>query len=590
MEYPRVCIIDSSPAVRETVAVVLGGGYGVESITPEEYLSNPGRLGEVDVVVLGDDALPSESLPSLTDRLPVLWLQSRRGPPPVATGRWAAVPRMFSPEDLRIRIRALLSQRGQARAPWSTWAAVDYPIVPKESVLLVRRAIDTHLPVLICGEPGTGKMRLARAIHTARTVSRFVAVSAADCTWASLRPAGAVAPGNLTVFVNDVRNVGSEGQQVLFELLDCGGFLSDAGWHGVRLICATSETLEGLAGLAALPKDLFYRLSVLPITLPPLRERPYDIPALAHYLATELSRGISTEPTSFTPRAIHRLMHYLWFGNLAELEAVLARTLALAPTRIIDADDLLFGPTRIAPRPPAAEPAAPRSAAASAVVELIINELAHEFKNPMVTIKTFAQHMERVLTDEGGRQHAAQLAGEAVERMDRTLENLLQFTRFRAPAREDAPLRALLAFPLSDLASTLADRQLLLDYQPPDAQRAFVDSQQIVYAFASMLRAILREMVEGNTLRIRPVAGTPTVTFEFGSAHQPVAAQLAGLLDRRESGEPVTLPLGMVFAKALIERNGGRLEIHNAAGKTTITVWLPTREEIASRTCIDNES
>src|SRR5262249_28299371 len=271
------------------------------------------------------------------------------------------------------------------------------------------------------------------------------------------------------------------------------------------------------------------------------------------YVATELGRRLGGEPVSFTPRALHRLMHYLWFGNLAELEAVLARTLTLVPSRILDADDLLFryGPpvARGPARPAAAPPPSSIEGTPADAAELIINELAHEFKNPMVTIKTVAQHLERLLADEAGRQQVTRLTGEAVDRMDRTLENLLQFTRFRTPAAEEVSLSALIAPAVTDLTPTLAERRIVLNYTPSEASRAFVDPAQIVYAFDNMLRAIARDLVEGQTLSIRAPASPHTVLFEFVSPHHPISEKLAALLEGRVAGEETPLPLGMLFAK-----------------------------------------
>lgn len=595
MECPRVCVIDSSPSIRETITVVLGGGYGVQCLTPDEYLLDPSKVGEPDLLVVADDALPTESLVALRHGPPILWLQTRRGPPPVTSGQWAAIPRMFSPEDLRSHIQTLLSSRAPPAQPaWDPWWAIDYPILPKEATVLVRRAIDTLLPVMLCGEPGTGKTRLARAIHALGRSARFVSFTAATCTPESLRQAGAVAPGNLTVFISDVGAASADMQQLVLDLLDCGGFPSAAGWHSVRLICATPQSFDELARARLLAKEVFYRLSVLPVNLPPLRERPYDIPALAHYLTTQLGRRLSAGPVSFTPRAMHRLMHYLWFGNLAELETVLTRTLALTPSRIIDAEDLLFGYGRILPRQSdtgaVVSPTRATPPAADEAVELIINELAHEFKNPMVTIKTVAQHLERLIADEAGRQQVARLTGEAVERMDRTLENLLQFTRFRLPAREEVPLHALLAPVLTDLSPALAERHVLLNCQIPETVTVFVDAAQIVYAFDNMLRSIGRDLVGGQTLWIHPADGTAAVTFEFDSGHHPVAAKLVGLLERQPPSEEEPLPLGLLFAKTLIERNGGRLEIHVHNNKTAIDVRLPVREEMGAETWTGSKS
>jgi hypothetical protein len=388
------------------------------------------------------------------------------------------------------------------------------------------------------------------------------------------------------VFIDEVSSVTAEGTQLLFELIDCGGVSSSAGWHAVRLICATTQSFEGLARMPGFSQELLYRISVFPITLPPLRERTSDIPALAEHIATELARGQSIEPVTFTQRAIERLVRYLWFGNLAEFETVLTRSVVLAQRPAIDAADLLFGYGRIVPCPdeePATAKEVAPEAATNGAVDLIINELAHEFKNPMVTIKTVAQHLERLLADETGREQVTRLTGEAVDRMDRALENLLQFTRFRVPAPGDVALNAILSPCLTELAPTLAERRLLLNYRPPDSVDIFVDAAQIGYAFDNLLRVIAREVPEGQTLSVRPLEGTAGVTFEFGGARNLIAGKLAQLLDHAPADAASLLPLGLVFAKTLIERNGGRIRLDNLRDVTAISVWLPSREENAPR-------
>jgi sensor histidine kinase regulating citrate/malate metabolism len=100
-----------------------------------------------------------------------------------------------------------------------------------------------------------------------------------------------------------------------------------------------------------------------------------------------------------------------------------------------------------------------------------------------------------------------------------------------------------------------------------------------VYAFDNMLRAIVRDLIEGQTLSIRPLGSAGVVLFEFASPHHPISEKLAELLDGRGGSEPSVLPLGLVFAKALIERNGGRVDIRTTTENTTISVRLPSREE-----------
>jgi len=585
VESARVCVIDSSPAIRETIAIVLGEDYSVSCLSAEDFSHDSSKASDADLVIVSDDAVPKESAYLLPRGRPVLWLQRHAGRPVATTGRHAGLRRSFSPDELQAAVRALLADSNAAPATVDPWSSLEYPILPADVAQLARRAIATRLPVLICGASGTGKARLARAIHAASQHGRFVHLADSTCTRHALEQACIIGPGNLTLFVHDVSSTSTEGQQLLLEILDCGGLASPAGWHAVHLLCGTSLSFSDLAGARNLDRDLFYRLSVLPLILPPLRERTADIPALVHCVSSDIACTLQLEPVSFTARAMERLTHYLWFGNLAELETVLARSVALAGGRQIDADDLLFGYGRIAPRPRDRRAERPTTGGTEAAhntnVDLIINELAHEFKNPMVTIKTVAQQMERLLAEQDGRQDVARLTGEAVDRMDRVLENLLQFTRFRAPDRRDVAVSAILAPCLSDLAPKLSERRVTLDYRPPQSQSAFVDAAQVGYALDNLLHVIARDLQNGQTLSIRPIGSSPVLAFEYPSAARSFAATLSGLLDDTgQDGD--ALPLGLVLAKTLIERNGGHIETHSTATATTVTVWLPSREEMAT--------
>ncbi|MFI5396446.1 MAG: sigma 54-interacting transcriptional regulator [Candidatus Binatia bacterium] len=586
MERPRIWVINSSPSIQETVAIVLGDEYRVRALSSEEYARDPSKVREADLLVVEVDALPPKSVALFPPDTSILWLLGPGGSRSTSPDRPAALPYPFRPEDLRARTRALLAARTQVPSQRGAWSNIEYPILPTEATLLAHRAAGISFPVLICGEAGTGKARLARAIHSLGRSGQFVTLSACNCTPAAIQQVGSITPGNLTLFIDEISSVTSEGTQLLFELIDRGGLSSSAGWHVVRLICATTQSLEGLAQTPGFNRELLYRISIFPITLPPLRERTSDIPALAEHVAAELARLQCIEPVTFTRRAMERLVRYLWFGNLAEFETVLTRSVVLTQRRTIDAADLLFGYGRILPRPddePTAVPEVAPEVSTSGAVDLIINELAHEFKNPMVTIKTVAQHLERLLADETGREQVARLTGEAVDRMDRALENLLQFTRFRVPAPGDVTLNTILSPCLSELAPTLAERRVLLKYRPADSATIFVDPAQIGYAFDNLLRVITRDLPEGQTLSVFPSEGTLGVTFEFGGARLPVAGKLAQLLDHAPAEAASLLPLGLVFAKTLIERNGGRIRVDSLRDVTAISVWLPSREDIAPR-------
>src|SRR5205814_2641524 len=144
-------------------------------------------------------------------------------------------------------------------------------------------------------------------------------------------------------------------------------------------------------------------------------------------------------------------------GDVAELEAVLARAWLAAPGDVIDAEHLSL-PAGAAAVPTAkAAPAAPTS---TGELEFVLAELAHELRNPMVTIKTFARHLPEMLEDAELRARFETLTDEAIDRMDSLLENVLAFARLGPPRPEPVEVGALLGRVLADVEADLAGRAL----------------------------------------------------------------------------------------------------------------------------------
>lgn len=596
MGCPRVCVVTTSATIRETVSIVLGESFEVDWLSPESCTTDNRKLHDADLLIISGEFSPNTALAAAAARLPVLRFETYPGDPKLHTRRTATVPLSFRPGQLRRQVETLLAEPthppGQQRSSF-----LEYPILPRDVSELARRAAATNLPVLISGEPGTGKSRLARTMHAAGAPTRFVPAPATRLSAEILADAGRLSAGPITLYVADVAQLGLEAQHLLLDLCETGGFESATGWHEVRIICATRRELATLADDEGFESDLFYRLSVLPLTLPPIRTRVRDIGDLVAALAQDLGEGLPQKPFSFTAAAIERMERYMWFGNLAELEAVLLRSMAMAPGPRVDAGDLLFDPTRVprkpsstvigepavatAPLPVAPEPASPQlGGIPSDSIELVIQELAHEFRNPMVTIKTLTQRLERLLEDKTSRDQVTRMTGEAVDRMDKVLENLLQFTRFGEPVAEAVPLSPLVTNCLSQLSAAFTERQVLLNYQPPDADLVTIDSAQVGYALENLLRVVLRDLRDGDTLSIQPL-NNHGISLEFPARGQLVAEKLAELADSPQ-GDGGALSIGFFFAKALVERNGGQIEIHPKTGRTVIAVALPGRGDIAT--------
>ena len=240
------------------------------------------------------------------------------------------------------------------------------------------RVAPSGTPVLITGETGTGKEVVARAIHAASGRNNFVALNCAALppslveselfgfrrgafTDANRDHAGLVeAAANGTLFLDEVAEVPLAVQPKLLRFLQNGEFrrLGDntAQVSRARVIAATNKDPEEEVASGRLRDDLYYRLNIVHIALPPLRERPVDIPVLAEHLLRRLSERYQLDYAALMPDALASLMAYEWPGNIRELENVLARALALRAGDRIARHDL---PPQVSHAAPASQSAAP---------------------------------------------------------------------------------------------------------------------------------------------------------------------------------------------------------------------------------------
>lgn len=581
METPRICVVHSSDRIRETVTILLEGRWQIASCSPAAVVREPALCADADLVVAQADA-PRQAIRSLPAKGRILWLLGPGGGAPAAiSARTASLPASFTPGDLIAKVEELLA----TPAPEGPDAPllIDYPLVPEAAARLIHSAQKLDLPVLICGEPGSGKSRVAQAIHSAHPERAFRVLAAGSPAAAVLREIATASAGETTLCVRDLLAAGADDVVALCDLLDRGGLSSTRGWHSVRLICFASLPYERLAADRRLAPDLFYRLGALTITLPPLRERSADIPALAEVIADRLSSALGRPAVRFSAAALTRLQRYLWFGNLAELETVLARSIALAGDTPLDTRDLLFGYGDVPVAALDTTPARSAESEASRAADLIINELAHELKNPLVAIKTVTQQLDHFTRDPATRQEAAKLAGDAVERMDHTIENLVRFSQFGAPSRTDVALNALLGPAMAAVKGTTSERRIDFDFRATAPQIVHVDAAQIEYALENLLRAIIRDVDDGRTISIRSSGDDGTIEIEFQKGGLKLSERLASMMGHAANGNAAAEPLGFVFAKSLVERNAGQVAVSSSGSTRVVTVHLPLERNSSCR-------
>jgi two-component system, NtrC family, response regulator AtoC len=233
------------------------------------------------------------------------------------------------------------------------------------------KAAVTDVPILLLGESGTGKSVIAKLIHQSspRRNEPFVTVTCPAVpgtlieselfgyepgafTGAYERKAGIVESAQRgTLFLDEIGELATALQAKLLHLLQDGTYTRVGGHEvkraDIRVVCATNRRLEEEIERGTFRSDLFYRLNVISIEMPPLRERRQDIPGLAEYFLERYQQEYNSEVTTLSPRLMKLLEHHDWPGNVRELENLVRRYTILGSEEAIASDLLGEGRVRI---------------------------------------------------------------------------------------------------------------------------------------------------------------------------------------------------------------------------------------------------
>lgn len=359
----RILLADDDASLRFVLSQALGKeGYNVRATGNVATLAKWVREGEGDLVLsdvyMGDECV-FDALPSMRMTRPHLPFIVMSAQSTVSTALSAAgagaydyVPKPFDLDDLMAAVRRALSGGPDAKTrAQSTKAEKEekLPLIGRSAAMqdvyrVMARVAGTDLTVLIEGESGTGKERVARALHdhSRRTAGPFVTFSLAGLAAFQIDrdlfgPEGKFKQAQHgTLFLEDVDELPSDAQTRLAGLLHS----DDPNERpNVRLIAAAQRNLAALARQGSFRQDLFYRLNVVSIRLPPLRERLDDVGDLARSFLVRAKREGLPEK-SLDSSAIDRLKAYDFPGNVRELENLLRRAAALSPASVITAREI----------------------------------------------------------------------------------------------------------------------------------------------------------------------------------------------------------------------------------------------------------
>ncbi|MGQ0696557.1 MAG: sigma-54-dependent transcriptional regulator [Nitrospiraceae bacterium] len=385
LRQSRVMIVDDDP---ETLAllreVVTKEGYQVETLEDAEAALRRLNEWQPDLVIT-DIQMPRmdglallaavrEKTPDIMVILLTAYGSLKTAVDAIKTGAFDYLSKPFMVDDIRLVVRRALEHkklvrenralRDQLRERYRFDNLVGSSPGMVAVYKLVARVAESDSTVLIQGESGTGKELIARAIHanSARSTGPFVAIDTGSLaetlieselfghergafTGAVASKKGLLEQAHLgTCFLDEISDLSLLMQSKLLrslqerEIRRVGSEAPRA--INVRFIAASKKDLKPLVEASTFREDLYYRLEVVTIVLPPLRDRVEDIPLLSQYFVGKYGRSKEKPVMGLSPEAMSLLTHYAWPGNVRELEHVIERAIALTPDPIITPEDL----------------------------------------------------------------------------------------------------------------------------------------------------------------------------------------------------------------------------------------------------------
>ena len=369
----QLLIVDDERGSRESLKAIFQTDYELllaqNADQATEMLSHSRvDLALLDVMLPGKDGVTLlKEIQAMYPDVPVIMCSASTEVQPVVdavrTGADDYITKPFDVTAIRLAVKRALERSALRRRVevLQTEVSREYPIdgIIGESPAFrkalddARKAAESEATVLIVGESGTGKELVARSIHawSTRRDDPFVPVHCAALpetlieselfghergafTSADKQKVGRFdLAGSGTLFFDEVSEMPLTTQVKLLRVLQEREFMRVGGTRVIRtearIIGATNRDLKELVAEKRFRDDLYYRLSVVPVCLPPLRERPDDIPLLIEYFFNQFAQGLTVQTRGFAPEAVDIMLRYTWPGNIRELRNVIERMLVL---------------------------------------------------------------------------------------------------------------------------------------------------------------------------------------------------------------------------------------------------------------------
>jgi len=384
MDNPRVLIIDDDASVRESVRMVLKGGAQVETAADgnaalRELESGNYHVALLDILMPGMDGLEVLERAQSLDNPPQFIMLTATKTVKTAVramklGAYDYVTKPFDVDELQLIVRRaadtcemrseLDTLRSEVGRRYDFANVIGSSDAMQKVLKVVSRVAPLRSTVLLTGESGTGKEVIARAIHynSTRREEPMVALNCAAIpdnlleaelfghergafTDAHARKIGHFERAHKgTIFLDEIGDMPPNTQATLLRILESGQFTRVGGEEvidiDVRVVAATNRDLDKSMENGTFRSDLYFRLNVVAIPLPALRDRLDDLPLLIRHFLEKKSREAGVPMRAFTTEALDAMLAYDWPGNVRELEHAIERALVLSDAEQLGVDDL----------------------------------------------------------------------------------------------------------------------------------------------------------------------------------------------------------------------------------------------------------
>jgi DNA-binding NtrC family response regulator len=387
----RILIVDDEPSVRNSLRDwFLADGFTVETAEDGHEALKSMNSGPFDIVVVdlkmpGMDGITLEKRvreidPNAAIIILTAFASVETAVEALKLGAFDYVTKPVDPDELSNTIRNALRQKELQEENIRLKTKVSEMVLPspiigdgprmRHVLEMVETVAGTDASVVIRGESGTGKELIARAIHS-QSERRFFPIVAVNCgsipetlleselfghekgafTGAQYRRKGKIelAHGG-TLFLDEIGDIPPKMQIDLLRVLETHRFHRLGGNQEItsdfRLVCATNRDLEELIAEGTFREDLYYRINVFVIEVPPLRSRKEDIPALTRYFIEKFARAMGKPVREMSAEAEELILSYPWPGNVRELENAIERAMVIGRGEFIEPTDLPLGVER----------------------------------------------------------------------------------------------------------------------------------------------------------------------------------------------------------------------------------------------------